>query len=48
MPSGDAACVVLGIFEGKDEKIKEMDRQDIVNQNEQFLKIFRSIPINVF
>jgi hypothetical protein len=33
MPSGDAACVLLGIFEEKGEKIEGMNRQVIVNQN---------------
>ena len=30
----------LGVFETKDGNIEGMDLQDVVNQNEKFLKIF--------
>ena len=38
--SGGTAASSLGDFEAKDGNIEGMDLQDVVNQNEQFLKIF--------
>ena len=38
--SGDKAASSLGVFETKDRNIEGIDLQDVVNQNEKFLKIF--------